>query len=426
MSQKIEHINIKDLVLWTENPRDPIDPTAKDQDVVSRAINDPHVKWELGKLAKDMGDYYDYSELPIVVYKAKKPIVYDGNRRVILAKIKLGYVKGEGLSVILPNVPEMLPCNVCSEDIALKSIYRKHVQLRNTWQPLERDIFASKYLGEDKSAFLRFDESTGGFITSHPELNQGFVRKEIFTENILLRMGFEFEGDKLKTRHSDEEVLTILDDIYCKVKGKQITTRINRGNPLLVLDQRSKDIIECNKQKPLHSFNPPAKNDEVAKIVVSAVPLHRKTPITKKTKQVFFGDKLILKSGDVNNLYSDILSLYNYVDSNTKAFSPKIHAVFRMSLRLLCETAAADCGYTGKKSIDEYIEKFYPLAKKELSKDVRTFLHEQNILQETLPQLFHTGAHNYQSSISSEKAMGVSIILGAMLKESHGRQKTYI
>ena len=69
-----------------------------------------------------------------------------------------------------------------------------------------------------------------------------------------------------------------------------------------------------------------------------------------------------------------------------------------MSLRLLCETAAAG-GYTGKKAIDEYIEKFYPLAKKELSQDVKTFLHEQNILQETLPQLFHTGAHNYQSSI---------------------------
>lgn len=44
------------------------------------------------------------------------------------------------------------------------------------------------------------------------------------------------------------------------------------------------------------------------------------------------------------------------------------------------------------------------------------------ILQETLPQLFHTGAHNYQSSISSEKATGISIILGAMLKKSHERQ----
>lgn len=150
--------------------------------------------------------------------------------------------------------------------------------------------------------------------------------------------------------------------------------------------------------------------------------MQRKTPITRKTKQIFFGEKLILKSGDVNNLYSDILTLYNYVDSNAKAFSPKIYAVFRMSLRLLCETAATDCGNTGKKVIDEYIEKFFPLAKKGLNQDVKTFLNEQNIIKETLPQLFHTGAHNYQSSISSEKAMGISIILGAMLKESHGKQ----
>lgn len=422
MNQQIKDIKVKDLVLWTENPRDPINSTAKDQDVVDRAVNDPQAKWELNKLAKEMGDYYDYSELPIVVYKDGKPIVYDGNRRVVLAKIKLGYVKGDGLSVILPNVQESLPCNVCSEDIALKSIYRKHVQLRNTWQPLERDIFASKYLGEDKSTFLRFDEATGGFITNHPEMNQGFVRKEILTESLLSKMGLELEGDKLHTRHSDEEVWILLDDIYQKVKNKLITTRINRGNPLLVLDQRSKEIIESNKQKPLRSYNPPVKNEEVTKVETPVARLQRKTPITRKIKQIFFGEKLILKSGDVNNLYSDILSLYNYVDSNTKAFSPKIYAVFRMSLRLLCETAAADCGYTGKKAIDEYIEKFYPLAKKGLSQDVKTFLHEQNILQETLPQLFHTGAHNYQSSISSEKAMGISIILGAMLKESHGRQ----
>lgn len=419
MSQDVKNIRVKDLVLWTENPRDPIDSTAKDQDVVDRAINDPNAKWELGKLAKEMGDYYDFSELPIVVFKDGKPIVYDGNRRVVLAKIKLGYVRGDGLSVILPNVPELLPCNVCSEDIALKSIYRKHVQLRNTWQPLERDIFASKYLGEDKSTFLRFDESTGGFITDHPELNQGFVRKEILTDSILSKMGFEFEGDKLKTRHSDEEIWTLLNDIYQKVKNKQITTRVNRGNPLLVLEQRSKEIIESNKQKPFHSYNPPLKKEIV--VDNSVVSLQRKTPITRKTKQPFFGEKLILKSGDVNNLYSDILSLYNYVDSNTKAFSPKIFAIFRMSLRLLCETAAADCGHTGKKAIDEYIEKFYPLAKKNLTKDVKTFLNEQNVLQETLPQLFHTGAHNYQSSISAEKAMGISIILGAMLKESHGK-----
>ena len=256
MSQEIKTIKIEDLVLWTENPRDPISPTATDQDVVNRAVSDPNIKWELNKLAREMGEYYDYSELPIVVYKKGKPIVYDGNRRIVLAKIKLGYVKVDNLSVLLPDVPDELPCNVCSEDIALKSIYRKHVLLRNTWSPLERDIFASKYLGEDKSIFLRFDEATGGFITDNPEMNQGFVRKEILTESLLNSMGFELDGEHLKTRHSDEEANTILSDLLNIIKNKQITTRVNRGNPISVLPQRSKEIIEDNKRKSLKTYHP--------------------------------------------------------------------------------------------------------------------------------------------------------------------------
>ena len=418
MSQEIKKIQVKDLVLWTENPRDPIDPSANNQDVVNRAIKDPNSKWDLNKLAKEMGEYYDFSELPIVVFKDGKPVVYDGNRRVILAKIKLGYVKVDNMNISLPKVPEMLPCNVCSEDVALKSIYRKHVQLRNTWQPLERDIFVSKYLGEEKSTFLRFDEATGGFITNHPEMNQGFVRKEILTDSLLEKMGFELNGDQLQTRHSDEEVDTLLNDLSQKIKDKQITTRVNRGNPISVLDQRSKDIIEGNKQNILQLYTPSEKEVNSICDERTETQTKRKTPITKKRKQVFFGEKLILKSGDVNNLYRDILALSEYVLNNKNSFSPSVYSIFRMSMRLLCETASKNLGYN---DINEYIKAFFANAKKKLTQDTKTFLSEQNISEQTLPQLFHTGAHNYQSSVSADKAMGISIILGAMLKESHGK-----
>ena len=40
MGQAIKYINIKDLVLLTENPRDPIDKDASNQDVVNRALKD--------------------------------------------------------------------------------------------------------------------------------------------------------------------------------------------------------------------------------------------------------------------------------------------------------------------------------------------------------------------------------------------------
>ena len=37
-SQDIINIKIEDLVLWTENPRDPISPNSNDQDVANKAF----------------------------------------------------------------------------------------------------------------------------------------------------------------------------------------------------------------------------------------------------------------------------------------------------------------------------------------------------------------------------------------------------
>lgn len=420
MSQHVENIKVKDLVLWTENPRDPITENSLDADVIQRAVKDPKNKWDLKKFAHDMGEYYDFSELPIVVYKGGKPVVYDGNRRVVLAKIKLGFVTVPGFDETLPDVPSELPCNVCSEDVALKSVYRKHVLLRNSWGTLERDIFAHKYLHENKSVFLLFDEGTGGFISQNPEMNQGFVRKEILTENLLTEMGFSFDDGHLLTKHTDEEVFVLLNNLLDKIKSKTISTRGEyRGKPLSVLDQRVKDIIASNKDNDYRSYTP--RTNYRVHIQTPDTPIKpepRKTRITKSARIPLFGEKLVLKSGNVNNLYSDILGLYNLLPSEKHAFSSCVYAIFRMSLRLLCEAAMKELGYN---DIKDYINKFYPIAKKKMDKDIATLLSSQNVRQETLPQLLHTGAHNYLSSISQDQALCISIALGAMLKESHGR-----
>ena len=92
MDQEVKYINIRDLVLWTENPRDPVDEDATDQDIANRALRDSSSKWSLAKLAKEMGSRYDLSELPTVVFHGEKPVVYDGNRRIILGKVKLGLI----------------------------------------------------------------------------------------------------------------------------------------------------------------------------------------------------------------------------------------------------------------------------------------------------------------------------------------------
>ena len=89
-----------------------------------------------------------------------------------------------------------------------------------------------------------------------------------------------------------------------------------------------------------------------------------------------------------------------------------------MSLRLLCESAAKNCGET---NIDRYITKYYSQAKKTLSQDTKTFLSNLNVSDSTLSQLLNTGAHNYAASQLYEQTIGVSIILGAMLSISHGK-----
>lgn len=81
MTQEVKYLNIKDLVLWTENPRNPIDENAHDQDVVDKALEDKFGKWTLGKLAKEMGQYYDFSELPTVVFHDGKPVVLSSCRK---------------------------------------------------------------------------------------------------------------------------------------------------------------------------------------------------------------------------------------------------------------------------------------------------------------------------------------------------------
>ena len=248
MNQQIKEIDINDLVLWTENPRDPIDKNATDQEVVDHAIDDNMSKWNLSKLAKEMRGYYDFSELPTVVYHGDKPIVYDGNRRMILAKIKHGLVNVKDADKLdIPQFPKKIPCNVCSEDIALKNVFRKHGD-SGSWSPLDRDIFIHKYLKQPKSIFLKLEENTG-LISKNSHLNVGFVKKEIFNSDKLDELGFEFEDDNLKSKHSKAEAQKIFSDISNKIFSKTISTRNARGDVYGVLEKENRDLVEKNKSK---------------------------------------------------------------------------------------------------------------------------------------------------------------------------------
>lgn len=415
-SQEIQNIKIEDLVLWTENPRDPISPDSNDQDVADKAFEDTDGRWNLKKLITDMGDYYDYSELPIVVYDKGKPVVYDGNRRILLGKIKKGFVSVPSeydLDISkISEFPDELPCNVCSPEIALKSVCRKHSDI-GSWDILGRDIFMHKYMHEPKSTFLVVDEYTG-LISANVGLNKRFVKDEILTDSVLGQLGFKVEDGVLKSNLSADGQKRVLEDLKEKINNKTLSTRKNRYNVREALDEASKRLIETSKSNPYVDVS--AYDKTQSGPVTPKTP--RKTKRTQKRGSVLFGEIIELKVGSVNDLYRDILSIAEYYLANKEKLSDKFPALLRMSLRLLVETAASE----DKKKIDKYIEAYFDGGKDLLSKDEKTTLSNNNVTKSSLSQLLNTGAHNYSDSLSYDKAYAMSLIVGKMLSLSHNRK----
>jgi len=415
MSQKIEIIHIKELVLWTENPRDPIDANASNQDIVKKAVVENPSKWKLEKLAKDMGMRYDFSELPTIVLHENKPIVYDGNRRMVLGKIKHKLEPDYGFDAsIIPDFPLEIPCNVCSKEVALDNVWRKHAD-KGSWDTLERDLFSHKYRSGEKSSFLLLEESTG-IITANPHLNKRFVKEEIFHEDGLRALGIVFKNGEIYSKHNREETLLLLEDVTQKIYEKEITTRKNRGKLINILGENSRGIIENNKN------NSPGSVIDLKQ--TGAASVSEKTSTTRRSKRtqennsLIFGGDLYLRRGNANNLYRDIVDLYGFYIERESRLSRNFIALIRMALRLLCETAAKDCD----KKMDEYIKCFFKKVKSNLDQDIKTTLANQNITEDSLVQLLHTGAHNYTStSTNPEQTLAISIIIGAMLSVSHAR-----
>lgn len=414
MSQSVITLNLKDLVLWTENPRDAIDDTATDQDIVDRAILDKRSKWSLPKLAKDMGNHYDFSELPTVVFHEDKPVVYDGNRRVILGKIKHKLVFVDGFDInSIPEIPIEIPCNVCSKDIALQNVYRKHSDT-GSWLPLERDIFLNKFMNKPKSTFLIMEENTG-IISANSYLNQRFVKDEIFREDILAKLGIRFVDEKITSQHSKLETKQILENLSNKIKVKEISTRKNRGDVIKVLDPSFQRVVDEHKDNKYTQLSSENKNSDLQKFDKQKPKQSRRV----QSKSVeFFGGKLYLQSGDVCNLYRDIVDLYVFYCDKKKSLSEAFPNLIRMALRLLCETAANDCNL----KMDKYINSHFQKAKNSLAQDTKTSLANSNVTENSIIQLLQTGAHSYTTSTNFEQTLAISIILGAILTISHGKE----
>lgn len=413
--QKIESIKLSELRLWSENPRDPVDPDSKDFDVIKRAIDQNPSEWNLDKMAKEMGNHYDLSEIPTVVYVKGVPVVFDGNRRVAVLK----YLQNTDLyssltgKLFLNDGPKELrelkeiPCNVCDKDTALTNVERKHVN-NGSWGAIQREYFLHTHRGQPKSLFLILEEQTK-LISSHPTLNQGFVKDEVLTEKNLKEIGFGVQGDKLVSNYDESKQKEILEQASALVESKEITTRKNRGSLKRTLLQKYP-----KSEKELTAFDR-KKNVEVVGHEFKQVV--RKTARTKNQTPILFGKHLSLKVCDTNNLYRDITDLFNYYMNNKTMLSKSFIALVRMSLRLVVESATT-------KTIDDYVNRHFETAKKRLSKDEKTILVSQEV--DTAPKLIkllHVGAHKYTASANFEQTIAISIIIGAMLETTHSKER---
>lgn len=337
--QEIKYIKVEHLNLWSENPRDPIDGNLSDFEIINRAINDDK-KWNLQKLINDMGSYYDLSELPTVVLKNGKFIVYDGNRRIAILK----YLHNEneylekGIQLSYKNVEELqklkeIPCNLCDSSIALNNVERKHIDDGN-WKPLERDYFLHIHRGKEKSDFLWFEEQTG-LISQNLHLNQRFVKEEVLNNDNLKAIGFNFEPNKgFTSNYTEEQSKAIFNGIDKAIISKKISTRNNRGKllePLFESEPKLKDFVapydKSKKSYKLNSQIEPKENEVSTKTI-------RKTQVTKPN-DILFGKTLELKKGKVNDIYRGIINIYekNQNDLN-------VLPIIGMSLRLITEIAA--------------------------------------------------------------------------------------
>lgn len=292
-------------------------------------------KWNIQKLVQKMGEYYDYSELPIVVKKDDKYVVYDGNRRVALLKIiqddsKYSKYTGRLFRELEPRLlreQTTLPCNVCDENTAVRSIERKHID-NGSWGELERDYFLLNFKKEPKSIFVSINDQTG-FLKGNKILNKRFVKEEVLNEKNLKDIGIDFKYGKLYSKYSDEQLVKIFKATQNALQKGNISTRNNRG--------KLKTVI--NKDKPIDEILKNPENNVFKEILINKKQAEKlikpqKTPATKK-KDILFGKILELKEGTVNDLYLAIDNIYKKWRNDEN-----ILLIVGISLRLILDVAA--------------------------------------------------------------------------------------
>lgn len=348
MSQEIVPIPIDRLRLWTENPRDPVDTSLTDEEVILRAITNESGNWNLDKLLLEMGNEYHYNELPVVVMIDDSPVVYDGNRRVAVLKCLRSPRLYQAATQQLPiftigslEVPDTLPCDVCDLSTALDIVERLHSGSKR-WGRLQYEQFRHIHRGAPMGRLMILDKATGGMVTRTKELNEEYVQNRLLSDANLSKVGLAISGEELLTSNDPEMARQTLEDIGEVMKRGLSNARHNPGNLKAAL-------VELNKERyeNVPSFDPSrgVTLEALAQPEKCAGETDRPPRRIRRLKQDgprAFGGAVLRPNGErSDSLYRAIEWIDEQYRKNPNARS-NLLPVLGFSLRLLLDTVARE------------------------------------------------------------------------------------
>jgi hypothetical protein len=419
MKHHEQTIKVTDLHLDQENPRFP--PVNSQREAIDAMLADQGEK--IITLALDIFQNGLNPSAKLIIFREGAHFVDgDGNRRLTALKI----LETPSLADAFPKIqkridtvlkhpgvaPTEVGCVVFSDRNAAKhwiSINHGGEQEGRgqiTWNPEQKDRFERKPsiglealdLLTHKNLLTPSDKS----LVNKSTLDRLLSYKEVKSDLSIFKKGDHFAFGNID--HLQKTVLNLrgktVDEVYTATKGKKFVqeaiaspgaTPANTGGNSATGSGNSPD-------------GGPGQGSRSRRIKKPSLPV--------------FGGKLFLKTGHVNNLYRDVESLHDFYQTERSRLSADFIVIIRMSLRMLAETAARDT----KKDLKDYLTEHFDAAKKSLDQNAKTTLSNQNVSKDSIAKLFHTGAHDYHNSKNEEQALALSIILGAMLTLSHGKQ----
>ena len=387
---------------------------------------------EIANLAKHILEHGldEAKDFRVLEVEPEKYLVLDGNRRTTAIKClhDQSLIKDKRIKKIFQNllkIKKVAPAKIQSfvydeEKSAAKWIKLDHTGKnegigQDSWGPAEKDRFA-----------YRFEDKISPAMQAVSVVEKGLNKKintkklKVSTINRILSnpesrsyLGVDVRGRKLISITDKKEFYARLDKLFDKVIKDNVTVAKVYHTP-----QTIKFMKELFGDKPKYSTEPTLPFDEDKGIGATKEGKLGKTQREKDRQQKFFGKDLILKKGDTNNIYRDILDLHKFYVNRAGELSKNFPAMIRMSLRLLVESATLE-----KEKTVDYVNKNFTEAKKSLTKDQKTTLANNSIKDaKHLIQLLQSGAHNYANSANFEQTVAMSIMIGAMLDITHPKQ----